>query len=153
MQLLVQIVRFVEEHQPPIVACELVDAAGSHHTFIDKVAGFSSQWLPADSAYPQPGTIRCHVLAHWQDDTGRRLVRVSTERPDGIESTEGVSEFVVLSSQIVSAEATIAELEKKATECEEKAKAEPDRIAARLRHSAEVYREWIAALKSGRWKA
>jgi len=28
------------------------------------------------------------------------LVRVSTVKPDGIESTEGLSEFVVLSSQV-----------------------------------------------------
>jgi hypothetical protein len=50
--------------------------------------------------------------------------------------------------KIVPADATIAELEKTAGECEERAKTEPDRIATRLREKAKLCREWIAALKS-----
>ena len=53
--------------------------------------------------------------------------------------------------KIVPADATVAELEKKAAACEEKAKQEAQPEAARLREEALLYREWIAALQSGKW--
>ena len=52
------------------------------------------------STYPQPGVIGCEVLAQWRDSSGTELVRVTTERPDAIESTEGLSEFIVSSGQV-----------------------------------------------------
>ena len=55
--------------------------------------------------------------------------------------------------KIVPADASIAELEKKAAEYEEKAKTATDRIAARLRQKANLCREWIATLKRGKWKS
>jgi hypothetical protein len=91
----VQIVRFIVDHQPPIVACEFVDAASRTHTVIDKVWIFSEQTLDAHSQYPQPGLIRCAVLAEWRDTGGRELVRINT-----IESTEGLTEFVVGRDQV-----------------------------------------------------
>jgi hypothetical protein len=103
MELNVQIVRFVMDHQPAIVACELVDAAGHRHTFIDKVWIFSEQTLDAQSEYPQPGVIRCAVLETWHDSEGRELARINTADPDQIESTEGMSEFTVLRKQLSSA--------------------------------------------------
>jgi hypothetical protein len=96
----VQIVRFVEEYQPPIVESEFYDADGHRHTFVEKVAIFTSEWLRPDSIYPQPGGIRCEIVARWQDSRGRELVRISTERPDGVESTQGLSQFVVVSTQL-----------------------------------------------------
>ena len=53
--------------------------------------------------------------------------------------------------KVIPADATIAELEKKAHENEEKAQNETDTIAARLREKATLCREWIAALKTGKW--
>src|SRR5438094_4909012 len=58
---------------------------------------------------------------------GRDLLRVSTERPDYLPTKEGVTEFVVLSSQVISAEATIAKTERKAKACEDRAKSDPNR--------------------------
>lgn len=52
---------------------------------------------------------------------------------------------------IVPADDSIADLEKKAAEYEERAKTELNRIATRLRERAKLCREWIAALKSGKW--
>ena len=55
--------------------------------------------------------------------------------------------------QFVPANASIAELMKKAAECEkEAAKAEEPR-AAELRREAKLCQEWAAALRSGRWTA
>jgi len=53
--------------------------------------------------------------------------------------------------KLVPAGATIAELQKKAAACEEKSKCEPEPEATKLREEALLYREWIAALSSGRW--
>ena len=99
----VQIVRFVDESQPGFVECEFVDAAGRCHVLFDKVPIFdAAESLWSDSEYPQPGAAGCEVLERWKDDQGRDLARVTTERPYGIESREGLYEFVVLASQLKS---------------------------------------------------
>jgi hypothetical protein len=99
--LAVQIMRFLGyDPQPGIVACEFADAEGRVHTLIDKVPIFSTETIDADSIYPLPGHASCEVLERWRDVRGCELVRVSTARPWGIESTEGLSEFVVLSTQL-----------------------------------------------------
>jgi hypothetical protein len=38
--------------------------------------------------------------SEWQDDAGRRLVRVNTERPCRIESIDGETRFVILECQL-----------------------------------------------------
>lgn len=53
--------------------------------------------------------------------------------------------------KIVPADTTITELKKRAAEYEEKAKKEPAPIATRLREKAKLCRDWVAALKSGKW--
>jgi hypothetical protein len=69
------------------------DSEGRCHTSGDKSAIFTTDWrLDAASKYPQSGVIRSQILARWQMPTGPNVVRVTTE----IESTEGASEFVVL---------------------------------------------------------
>lgn len=103
MELAIQIVRFVnDDPQPGVVACEFVDANGQKHTFIDKVPGFSSEVLDANSSYPQRGSVRCKSVASWCDEKGRDVVRITTEFPDHIESSEGLVEFVVLATQLSS---------------------------------------------------
>jgi hypothetical protein len=98
----VSVVRFVDEHQPGFVECMFTDANGTVHTLVDKVPVFSQDDLWSDSAYPQPGNARCEVLliARSQDSQGRKLARVTIAKPDDLESTNGLSEFVVLESQI-----------------------------------------------------
>jgi hypothetical protein len=96
----VTIVRFVVEQQPGFVETEFADANGTVHTLVDKVPVFSPEDLWSDSVYPQPGFARCEVLARSQDSHGRNLASVSIAKPDGLESTTGLSEFVVIESQI-----------------------------------------------------
>jgi hypothetical protein len=74
---------------------EFQDAERVVHTFVDKVPLFTSEMVDACSHYPRNGDRECAVLWRWQNIGGQSLVRIRT-----IESTEGVSEFVVLSSQI-----------------------------------------------------
>jgi len=99
-QLAVQIVRFVDDHQPGFVACEFNDADGHLQTFVDKVPIFTNEYLDANSPYPQPSHAACTVLQRWRDTGGRDLARISTEKPCGIETEDGRSEFVVLASQL-----------------------------------------------------
>lgn len=52
--------------------------------------------------------------------------------------------------KLIPADATIAEQRRRATDCEEKAKRKPEPEASKLREEALLYREWIAALRSGK---
>jgi hypothetical protein len=56
-----------------------------------------------------------------------------------------------LAVKIVSADATIADLERKAAECEAKAKSESEPAATDLGEMADLCREWMAKLRSGEW--
>jgi hypothetical protein len=93
----VQIVRFVDDGFPGWVECLFTDAAGRAHTLIDKYPMFTAQMLDADSQYPQTGEVECEILRRSQDARGGELVCI---RMLGIESTEGLSEFVVLPMQL-----------------------------------------------------
>jgi len=77
-----------------------VEADGRRHTLIDKVPVFSVEPLDANSMYPRSGAARCIALNQWCDAEGRELMRISTVHPDQIESSDGLSEFVVLREQI-----------------------------------------------------
>jgi hypothetical protein len=76
------------------------DAHGRLHTIIDKGPTFTGDPLDLSSAYPKPGAVRCEVLDLFQDETERNLARITLERPDCVESTTCISEFMVLESQI-----------------------------------------------------
>jgi hypothetical protein len=96
----VQIVRFVNDGFPGWVACEFEDATSVRHVLIDKVPIFTTLVLDASSSFPQPGCAPCEVLARWQDTQGRELVRITIARPINMESTDGLSEFVVVATQL-----------------------------------------------------
>ena len=98
----VQIVRFVDIHQPGWLECEFVDAAGRRHSIIEKVPVLTSESLDADSKYPTLGRVPCEVLRRCQDEGGRELLCVSTARPADIETKEGLSEFTVPASLMTS---------------------------------------------------
>jgi hypothetical protein len=100
--LAVQIVRFVDSAFPGWVECEFVDAAGCLHVLKDKVPIFTVGDLDADSKYPAPGIVRCEIAERYKNEKGQLLVRVSTIKPDGIESTEGLSEFTVFATAVTS---------------------------------------------------
>jgi hypothetical protein len=100
VDLMVQIVRFVDDDQPGFVECEFTDADGRPHRVIDKAPIFTTATVAADSIYPQPGAVRCRLLGVSQDRDGRRLFTISTADPFSIETAEGLTEFDVLTSQV-----------------------------------------------------
>jgi hypothetical protein len=101
-ELALEIVRWVDDYQPGIIACEFVDAQGRRHTFVGKVPIFSTEdCLDAESTYPRRGALRCTVLSRWKDADGRDLVAISIAEPDTEQSDEGLEEFVVSSAQVL----------------------------------------------------
>jgi hypothetical protein len=102
--LMVQIVRFTDRNWPGWVECEFVDAEGRRHLIIEKVPVVTAEDLDPDSEYPRPGTVRCEILKRYRNEREQQFVCISTDRPDGIESTGGLSEFTVPASLITSLE-------------------------------------------------
>lgn len=96
----VQIVRFVDNSFPGFVEARFFAALGVEHRFMEKVPVGGLEDLLADSDYPRAGVIRCENENERQDADGRSLLAVSTELPDGVESTAGLSRFIVLTPQI-----------------------------------------------------
>jgi hypothetical protein len=96
----VEISRFVDDAQPGFVECIFVDAYGDIHTVVEKIPIVTDENLWSDSTYPRGGSIRCEVEEEWIDELNRHCVRVSTASPDGVKSTGGEEEFVVLATQI-----------------------------------------------------
>jgi hypothetical protein len=99
-ELSVQIVEYVDDCQPGIVRAEFVDSSGKRHSVIDKVPIFFVEYLDASSNYPTEGVVRCQELDRWHDSEGNELVRISTHNPDYVDTTEGLSEFVVRTAQL-----------------------------------------------------
>jgi hypothetical protein len=92
----IEIVRFVDDGVPGWVEFHLTDANGRLWTFIEKVPVISQVELDAQSVYPQPGFIACEILAKNAD-----VVTVDTQRPWGIESTDGQTQFDVSAHAVV----------------------------------------------------
>jgi hypothetical protein len=100
-ELIVDIVRFIDEAQPGIAECVMTDASGAAHIFIDKVPIFTAANLTEYSSYPQRGTIACRVLRRRHEHDGREIVTVDTSDPWHVESTEGQTQFDVPASQLI----------------------------------------------------
>jgi len=94
----IEVSRFVDDDFPGFVECIFVDAAGQSHVFVDKIPIVTTENLEPTNDYPQPGAIRCEIEAEWVDAQGRSLARITTDRPDSVESADGQSCFVVLAS-------------------------------------------------------
>lgn len=96
----ISITAFADDGPPGWVECEMIDADGVLHQFVEKVSVVSNEDLRLDSAYPRYGKIACEVNSTWIDERGRDLSKIDTSRPWGIESKAGTTEFVVLSGSI-----------------------------------------------------
>src|SRR6267142_1238103 len=98
--LAITIRRYVDGSQPGWVECDFRDAWGREHLFREKIPIVSTESLDDPSPYPRPGIIACEIVTRWRDERGRDLLKISTERPWGCESTEGTTCFDVLPEQL-----------------------------------------------------
>jgi hypothetical protein len=96
----VEISRYVDDAQPGVVECLLVDACGHHHLFVERVPVVASEALGANSFFPQAGIIACQIVERKYVD-GREIVKVKTETPWHIESTAGETSFDILPDQLI----------------------------------------------------
>jgi hypothetical protein len=99
--LVVEISRFVDAAFPGFVECVLIDANGQSHRFIEKVPYISKQSLSVTSVYPCPGLIDCEIEAMSKTKAGCLIVHVNTEKPWGVVSTTGQTQFLVEASQLI----------------------------------------------------
>jgi len=89
----VQILRFVDDAFPGWVECELTDVSGLQHVFRDKVPIFTTEVLDANSIYPRPGVHCPRDHRHTQSrltgnrQSGRRLLHI-----DGAPTSRDLSE-------------------------------------------------------------
>jgi hypothetical protein len=100
LYLRVTISRYVDAAFPGWVECSMVDALGHEHLFVDKVPIVTEASLNETSHYPQPGYIACIVIGRNQHDDGSQRVRIDTQRPWSMETTEGRSIFEVFTAQL-----------------------------------------------------
>lgn len=100
----ITISRYIDDHQPGFVECLLRDAQGQEHRFHEKVPIVTCDDLTAESSYPRPGEIACEVIQKKQDEHGRTIVTICTERPWGCESILGITQFEILPEQLVTIE-------------------------------------------------
>lgn len=84
---------------PGWVECHLYDAFGVKHTFIGKIPYFTCADITPQSNFPQEGSIRCEPIKEWTDRNGMKIVTVSTEKPDDLESLDGIHKFDVFEYQ------------------------------------------------------
>jgi 2-amino-4-hydroxy-6-hydroxymethyldihydropteridine diphosphokinase len=95
----VKIVRFVDDSQPGWVECEFTDVDDRTHTVVDKVPIFTSDRIDANTKLPLHGTVECEIVAKLRDALGNELLKINLERPLGLSSKEGLTEFLVLAAK------------------------------------------------------
>jgi hypothetical protein len=95
------ITRFINDGQPGWVECKFRDAWGKEFIVEEKVPVVTEKHLDEKSAYPQPGIIACMVLRERVDKTGRTLVTITTDKPWGVATIEGLTEFDIEKTDLV----------------------------------------------------
>lgn len=93
--------QYIDDSFPGFVACSFMDAWNKLHLIHEKVPVVSKEYLDIDSEYPQKGVIAFEYVTKWIDKKGRKIVKINTETPWGIETVEGETEFDILEEQIV----------------------------------------------------
>lgn len=93
--------RWVRGDSPGWVEARFTDAAWRTWAVIERAPVLTGSNLLENSQFPQIGHIACEILSERQDSRGRPISEISTERPNYIRSVEGVSKFIVLTSQLV----------------------------------------------------
>jgi hypothetical protein len=95
-----QIDRGTDQNFPGWVECSFEDADGNTQTFEEKIPVLSNGNSMDGTALPVTGHVDCERQTVWTDDRGRNLARIDIDRPWGMQSTTGQTQFVVLASQL-----------------------------------------------------
>ena len=76
-------------------------SAGIRWSFIEKVPVVSTELLDEQAAYPRPGILACELLDQLAATSDAGVVRITTERPWGVEAVGGASVFDVRRSVLL----------------------------------------------------
>lgn len=94
-------VRWVsDEPQPGWVEYQLTDADGVTWSFFDKPIHGGWEAMGPAANYPLPSTFDCEIVRTETNEQGEVLIVISTLNPNGLESSDGTSEFRVRHSQV-----------------------------------------------------
>lgn len=96
----VLIAKYVNDDQSGWVEVNLTDAGGHEWRFVEMLPIVTRDSLNASSTLPQPGVIACEVISNSVDVAGHAIAEIDTTRPWGVESTEGVTRFIVRREQL-----------------------------------------------------
>jgi hypothetical protein len=96
----VQILRLTDPQQPGWVECVLRDTASREWKFIEKAPVVSDALLDATTDFPRLGVIACEIVNQWTDESGRTRCVIDTERPWGIATENGQTQFEVFANQV-----------------------------------------------------
>lgn len=91
---------FIDDHQPGFVECKFYDALHNEHIVHDKVPIVSAKDLDATSKYPQDGIIVCEIIKQREDSNGKTIFTVTTAKPWGVDTIEGLTEFDLFEEQL-----------------------------------------------------
>jgi hypothetical protein len=97
----IRITSFISDIEAGFVECKFNDAWNKEHIVHDKVPIVTEEDLDANSEYPQDGTIACEIIKQWIDKDGRTIFTVSTEKPWGVDTIDGLTEFDILEDQLI----------------------------------------------------
>ncbi len=95
------IVRFIDDHQPGFVECTFKDAWNVEHIIREKIPIVTDKKLDINSTYPLEGIIACKHIKKWVDDKGRTLFTVNTDKPWGVQTVDGKTEFDLCLEQLI----------------------------------------------------
>lgn len=96
-----KITEFIDDWLPGWVECKFTDAWGKEHTIHEKVPIVTKDDLDAKSNYPREGLVAFEFVRKWNDEKGRTIFSVSTARPWGVETIEGLLQFDILEDQVI----------------------------------------------------
>ncbi|MGO1076179.1 hypothetical protein [Inquilinus sp. CA228] len=99
----VQIIRWVDDHQPGFVECRFTDRSGRDWMIIEKLPIVSDAQLDQNSSYPQQGSIPCTVVSRIRDQSGREVAEVDIAAPVFVEAVDGETLFQVFVDDLIKA--------------------------------------------------
>jgi hypothetical protein len=97
----ITITKFISNYQPGIVECKFHDAWNKEFIIHEKVPVVTLNDLYEDSKYPQDGIVACEIIREWNDKDGRVIIKITTEKPWGVETIDRLTEFEVLEEQLI----------------------------------------------------
>jgi hypothetical protein len=93
--IIVDIIKYTNENFPGWVRCKLIDAFGKVHYFNEKVPVVSFEDITKNTILPKTGYISGEIINEKGD-----IIFISTDKPYGIESEEGINKFYVNNNQV-----------------------------------------------------